>query len=40
MIEKPVKKDKEGNVLPGNGRLSFRAGHRGMTVPAAVEEKS
>jgi hypothetical protein len=42
VIEKPSHKDKDGKPVPGSGRLSFQAGHKGLTAPApaADEEKS
>ena len=42
VIEKPSHKDKDGKPVPGSGRLSFQAGHKGLGVPAAdtAEEAS
>jgi hypothetical protein len=42
IIGKPRHKDKDGRPLPGSGRLSFQAGHKGLMVPlpAADQEQS
>jgi hypothetical protein len=40
VIEKPHRKDAEGNPIGAGGRLSFSAGHRGLAAPAVDEEKS
>jgi hypothetical protein len=40
VIEKPHKKDKDGNEVTTGGRLSFSAGKHGLTAPASDEEKT
>ena len=39
VIEKPSHKDKDGKPVPGSGRLSFQAGHKGLAAPVAAEEE-
>jgi hypothetical protein len=36
-IEKPRARDKDGNTVVTSGRLSFTAGNRGLSAPAAVD---
>ena len=38
VIEKPTKKDKDGNVIFTGGKLTFSAGHRGLALPTAATE--
>jgi hypothetical protein len=38
VIEKPQKKDADGNVIYTGGRLSFSAGHHGLSPPVAPAE--
>lgn len=41
VIEKPQRKDKDGKTVYTDGRLSFSAGHRGLTTtPSGDEEKT
>ncbi|HEX6639313.1 MAG TPA: hypothetical protein VF033_16785 [Steroidobacteraceae bacterium] len=38
VIEKP--RDEEGKIIPGDGRLTFHAGHRGLVKPAPADGES
>ena len=38
IIEKPHRKDKDGNSSPSGGRLSFSAGKRDLVAPAQAED--
>ncbi len=40
VIERRQRKDKEGNTVSTDGRLSFSAGHRGLAAPSSDEEKT
>lgn len=40
VIEKPHRKDADGNLIPTGGRLSFSAGKRELRAPATDEERS
>jgi hypothetical protein len=39
VIEKPHRKDKDGNVIPTGGRLSFSAGNRDLAAPTQGEDE-
>jgi Tfp pilus assembly protein PilN len=39
IIEKPTSKTKDGKNIPGSGRLSFQAGHKGMAMPAPLPDQ-
>ena len=40
VIEQRPRKDKEGNPVATDGRMSFSAGHRGLAAPSSDEEKT